>query len=47
VEGRKVSNAFLYDATVAMFEQHGFVRSRQLGKNSWLVIKRVAAAATN
>lgn len=43
VEGRKVSNAFLYNATVAMFEQEGFERTRQLGKNNWLVSKRVRA----
>jgi GNAT superfamily N-acetyltransferase len=43
VEGRKVSNAFLYNATLAMFEQKGFVRTRQLCKNNWLVTKRVRA----
>ena len=44
VEGRKVSNSFLYNATVAMFEEQGFTRTRQLGKNNWLVTKRVRAA---
>ncbi len=43
VEGRNVSNSFLYNATLAMFEQEGFVRSRQLGKNNWLVTKKVHA----
>jgi GNAT superfamily N-acetyltransferase len=43
VEGRKVSNSFLYNATVAMFERQGFTRARQLGKNNWLVTKRVRA----
>jgi GNAT superfamily N-acetyltransferase len=43
VAGRKVSNSFLYNATLAMFEQQGFVRTRQLGKNSWLVTKKVRA----
>ena len=43
VEGRKVSNSFLYNATLAMFEQEGFVRTRQLGKNNWLVTKKVRA----
>jgi ribosomal protein S18 acetylase RimI-like enzyme len=43
VEGRKVSNAFLYNATLAMFEEQGFVRTRQLGKNNWLVTKKVRA----
>ena len=41
VEGRKVSNSFLYNATVAMFEQQGFVGTRQLGKHNWLVTKKV------
>jgi GNAT superfamily N-acetyltransferase len=45
VEGRKVSNSFLYNATLAMFEQQGFARTRQLGKNSWLVTKNVRARA--
>ena len=43
VEGRKVSNAFLYNATIAMFEREGFQRVRPLGKNNWLVSKRVRA----
>jgi GNAT superfamily N-acetyltransferase len=42
-EGRKVSNSFLFNATAAMFEQQGFTRTRQLGKNSWLVTKKVRA----
>jgi ribosomal protein S18 acetylase RimI-like enzyme len=41
VEGRKVSNSFLHNATVAMFERQGFTRTRQLGKNNWLVTKKV------
>lgn len=45
VEGRKVSNAFLFNATVAMFEQQGFARARQLGKNNWLMTKRVRPTA--
>lgn len=44
VVGRKVSNSFLHNATVRMFEQHGFQRTRQLGKNNWLVSRQVAAA---
>ena len=46
VEGRKVSNSFLHNATVAMFEQQGFVRTRQLGKNNWLVTKKVRPRRT-
>jgi GNAT superfamily N-acetyltransferase len=34
VEGRKVSNSFLYNATVSMFEEQGFARTRRLGKNT-------------
>ena len=41
VEGRKVSNSFPYNATVAMFEQQGFTRTRRPGKNSWLITKKV------
>lgn len=41
VEGRKVSGSFLYNATVQLFEQHGFKRSRRLGKNHWVVTKAV------
>ena len=47
VEGRKVSNSFLYNATVAMFEQQGFARTRQLGKNNWLVTKHVRPKRTS
>ena len=43
VEGRKVSNSFLYNATLSMFEQEGFTPVRQLGKNNWLVSKKVRA----
>ena len=41
VEGRKVSNSFLHNVTLATFEQQGFTRTRQLGKNNWLVTKKV------
>lgn len=43
VAGRKVANAFLYNATISMFERQGFTRTRQLGKNNWLVTKKVRA----
>ena len=46
VDGRKVSNSFLYNATLAMFEAQGFNRTRRLGKNNWLVTKRVRARRT-
>jgi GNAT superfamily N-acetyltransferase len=38
--GRKVSGSFLHNGTVAMFERHGFDRSRQIGKYRW-VVRRV------
>jgi hypothetical protein len=39
--GRKVSGSFLHNATVAMFERHGFERRRQIGKHHWVVSRRV------
>ena len=39
MEGRSTSASFLYNGTLAMFEQQGFTRTRQLGKNHWLVAK--------
>jgi ribosomal protein S18 acetylase RimI-like enzyme len=35
--GRKVSGSFLYNATVALFERHGFQRMRRIGKHHWVV----------
>jgi GNAT superfamily N-acetyltransferase len=43
MEGRSTSASFLYNGTVAMFERQGFARTRQLGKNHWLVTRTVAA----
>jgi len=40
--GRKVSGSFLNNATVAMFERHGFTRERRLGKNHWVVSREIA-----
>lgn len=40
--GRKVSGSFLHNGTVAMFERHGFVRTRALGKNHWVLTQTVA-----
>lgn len=39
--GRKVSSAFLFNATLSLFEKCGFERVRPLGKNAWLVRRRV------
>jgi GNAT superfamily N-acetyltransferase len=37
VEGRKVSRSFLHNATVSLFERHGFKRDRRVGKNRWVM----------
>jgi len=41
VTDRKVSGSFLYNATLALFERYGFERKRRLGKNHWVVSRRV------
>lgn len=41
VEGRKVSESFLHNSRLAMFERQGFERVAQLGKNHWVVSKTV------
>ena len=41
VADRKTSGSFLYNATVSMFERHGFVRSGRLGKNHWVVRRQL------
>jgi hypothetical protein len=43
--GRRVSDTFLYNCRLAMFEGQGFQRHRRLGKNHWVVAKVVAAVA--
>ena len=42
-EGRSVSSSFLNNATLSMFERHGFKRTRRLGKDHWVVARRVPA----
>jgi GNAT superfamily N-acetyltransferase len=37
VEGRSVSASFLHNGTVALFEHHGFERTRRVGKTRWVV----------
>jgi ribosomal protein S18 acetylase RimI-like enzyme len=44
VVGRKVSGSFLNNATVALFERHGFERTRPLGKHHWVVTRVVDPA---
>ena len=39
--GRKVSSSFLHNGTLALFERHGFERTRRLGKHHWLVTRVV------
>lgn len=40
-DGQSTSAGFLYNGTVSMFEDHGFQRTRSLGKNHWVVTKTV------
>lgn len=42
VTNRSVSSSFLYNASVSLFEEHGFERTRRLGTHHWLVTKAVA-----
>jgi predicted GNAT family acetyltransferase len=35
--GREVQGRLMYNASLAMFEQQGFERSRQVGKHHWVV----------
>ena len=39
VEGRSVSSSFLHNGTVELFEQHGFERTRPIGKDLWVVTR--------
>jgi ribosomal protein S18 acetylase RimI-like enzyme len=45
VDGRRVSGSFLHNATLALFEEHGFERTRQIGKHRWVVSTSVPATA--
>jgi GNAT superfamily N-acetyltransferase len=45
VDGRRVSGSFLHNATLALFEEHGFERTRQIGKHRWVVSTSVTATA--
>jgi GNAT superfamily N-acetyltransferase len=46
VSGRKASGSFLHNGVLPLFERHGFMRARPLGKNHWVVTKLVSAVAT-
>jgi GNAT superfamily N-acetyltransferase len=41
VDDRRVAGSFLHNGTVSMFEQHGFERTRPVGKHRWVVTKVV------
>ena len=41
-ENRTVSSSFLHNGTVALFEAHGFTRTRQIGKHHWVVTRTLA-----
>jgi hypothetical protein len=41
VDGRSVSASFLHNGTVALFERHGFERTRRIGRTRWVVRKIV------
>lgn len=41
VEGRKTAPGFIYNASLSIFDRLGFERVRRLGKNHWVVSKRV------
>jgi GNAT superfamily N-acetyltransferase len=42
--GREAQGRFLFTATVELFEQHGFMRGRQVGKHAWIVGRPVDPA---
>jgi ribosomal protein S18 acetylase RimI-like enzyme len=42
--GREAQGRFLFSATVELFEQSGFSRSRQVGKHAWIVSRQVGPA---
>jgi len=37
-----VPAGFLFNGALSTFEQHGFVRDRQIGKHRWVVRRDVA-----
>jgi len=44
VSGRQAQGRFLFSATVELFEEYGFSRSRQIGKHAWIVARHVDPA---
>jgi GNAT superfamily N-acetyltransferase len=45
--GRQAHGRFLFSANVELFEQYGFARGRQLGKNAYLVSRFVEPPTAN
>jgi GNAT superfamily N-acetyltransferase len=45
VSGRRVAGAFLFSASVELFEENGFDRIRQVGKHSWILGRIVDPAS--
>jgi hypothetical protein len=43
VQDRKVSSSFLHNSAVSLFERYGFERVCQVGRNHWVVARRVPA----
>ncbi len=43
--GRESPGRFLFSATVELFEEHGFSRTRQVGKHAWIVSRVVDPGA--
>jgi hypothetical protein len=39
--GRQAAGRFLFRATVGLFDDDGFTRSRQVGKHAWVVSRVV------
>ncbi len=44
MDGRKTSASFLYNATITLFDRHGFQRVAKIGMHHWLVTQTVAPA---
>ena len=44
-QGKKVSPTFLHAGTLGMYEAAGFAKQRQIGKNKYVVTRRVRKAS--
>lgn len=43
ISGKKTAPGFIYNASLSIFERHGFEKDRPLGKSHWVVRKVVRA----